>query len=100
MLCVTVTCKHEDEAEHIGRLLLEKKLVACANVFPVSSQFWWKGKIERRHEHMLSCKTVSEKLAAVQKEIKKLHSYELPVISVWDEKTTADVEKWIKGELA
>ena len=100
MLCVMVTCKDKAEAKHIGELLLEKKLVACVNVFPVSSMFLWKGKVERNEEYMISCKTVSEKLAEVQKEIKKSHSYDLPVISAWEEKTSVDVEKWIRGELS
>ena len=99
MLCVTVTCKNKGEAERVAGVLLEKRIVACVNLFPVSSVFLWKGKVEKAEEYMVSCKTVSEKLAAVQKEIKKLHSYDLPVISSWEEKTTADVEKWIRGEL-
>ena len=99
MLCVTITCKNKVEAEHIGGLLLRKKLVACANMFPVSSRYWWKGKVEQNEEYMVSCKTVKEKLAAVQKEMLKLHSYDLPVMSWREEKATADVEKWIKGEL-
>lgn len=99
MLCVTVTCKDKTEAEHIGERLLQKKLVACVNSFPVSSSFWWKGQLEKSEEHLLMCKTLSSRLASIQKEIKAIHSYDLPVISSWEEKTTKDVERWIKGEL-
>jgi periplasmic divalent cation tolerance protein len=38
--------KDEAEAEKLTRVLIEEKLVACVNYFPVNSVYRWKGNIE------------------------------------------------------
>ncbi len=40
-ILVMITTSSREEAEKIAIALLEKKLIACANIFgPVSSRFW------------------------------------------------------------
>jgi len=43
---IYITAPSLDEAEKIARRLLEKKIAACVNIFPIKSFFWWEGKIE------------------------------------------------------
>jgi len=43
---VYITNPTKKEAEKIARHLLEKHLIACANIFPIESFYWWKKKIE------------------------------------------------------
>ena len=45
MIVCYVTCKNKTEAKKISKHLLNKKLVACSNMFPVSSMYWWNKKI-------------------------------------------------------
>ena len=99
MFSVTITCKDKKEAEKIVWILLDKKLIACANLFPVESHYLWKGKRESSDEYVVSGKTLKGRFAAIEKEVKKAHSYDVPFISMHEEKTTEDVERWLQEEL-
>ena len=99
MLSVYVTCKDKKEARKIARALLEKKLIACANLFPVESHFLWHGKLDEASEMAILAKTTESKMDAIQEIIHHLHSYEVPVISSWTGKANAAAERWVEDEL-
>ncbi|MCS7274858.1 MAG: divalent-cation tolerance protein CutA, partial [Candidatus Bipolaricaulota bacterium] len=45
---VITTTASQDEAERIARALLEKRLAACVQIVgPITSFYWWQGKIEQ-----------------------------------------------------
>lgn len=75
-----MTCGSKEEAETIARTLLEHRLIACANIFPVFSVYIWKGTLEESPEYSALMKTETRKVAAVIEEVKRLHSYEVPDI--------------------
>lgn len=78
---VYVTVPSLSEAEKISQTLLNKKLVACANILPnVTSHYWWHEKIESDTELLIIFKTIKEKITAVIEEVKKLHTYDVPEI--------------------
>ena len=60
--------------------MLEKRLAACVNIFPIKSYFWWEGKIEAATEFALIVKTRSEKFTEIREEVKAMHSYSVPCI--------------------
>lgn len=76
---VLVTCGSIGEARKIGRAVVEKKLAACANIMRgVESIYRWKGKVERAREVLVAIKTTASRLRELEREVKRLHSYELP----------------------
>ncbi len=78
---VFITASSTEEAERIGRALVEKKLAACANVIGgVRSVYWWEGRVEEASEAMLVVKTRADKLNGLIDEARRLHSYEVPEI--------------------
>ena len=78
---IMVTASSKEEAEKIATTLLERKLIACANILgPVSSRFWWQGKIDLAEEYMIFMKTKRELFDQVADSVKQLHSYEVPEI--------------------
>ena len=78
---IMVTASSREEAEKIATTLLERKLIACANILgPVSSRFWWQGKIDSAEEYMIFMKTKRELFDQVADNVKQLHSYEVPEI--------------------
>jgi periplasmic divalent cation tolerance protein len=84
------------EAEKIGQCLVEEKLAACVNMFPIKSVYRWKGKIERANEVAMIIKTREELVDRAISRVKELHSYEVPAIVVLDiEKGLADFLRWI-----
>lgn len=79
-LFVYITASSKEEARVISKALLEKKLAACVNMFPINSMYWWNEKIEEALEFALIVKTKSEKLKKLKEEVKKVHSYEVPCV--------------------
>ena len=78
---VLVTASSRPEARRIARSLLEKRLVACANIVPgIESHYWWQGKLDCSREWLLILKTRRARFAAVEKLVKQLHSYQVPEI--------------------
>ena len=76
---VLVTCGSMGDARKIGRSVVEKKLAACANIVPkVESIYRWKGKVERAQEVLVVMKTTAGRLRELEREVKRLHSYEVP----------------------
>jgi periplasmic divalent cation tolerance protein len=76
---VLVTCASAAEARKIGRSVVEKKLAACANIVTgVESIFRWKGKMERAREVLVVIKTTAKRLRRLEREVKRVHSYEVP----------------------
>jgi periplasmic divalent cation tolerance protein len=81
-IVVLVTCGSAKEARKIARALVEGKLAACVSMVPsaVESIYRWKGQVESAKEFLLVIKTVRKRFAAVQAEVRRLHSYEVPEI--------------------
>jgi periplasmic divalent cation tolerance protein len=76
---VLTTLANLDEANRLGRILVEERLAACATVIPaVESIYSWKGKVETSSEAMLLLKTGAEQIAALEARLHQLHSYETP----------------------
>jgi len=75
-----MTCGSKEEADTIAKTLLEHRLIACANIFPVSSVYVWKETLEESQEYSAFMKTEKGKVTAVIEEVKRLHSYEVPDI--------------------
>ena len=76
---VLVTCASIAEARKIARSVVEKKLAACANIVAdVESIYRWKGNVERAREVLLVIKTTAVGVSELEREIKRMHSYDVP----------------------
>src|SRR5258707_5105427 len=76
---VLVTCGSIGEARTIGRGVVAKKLAACANIVTgVESIYRWKGKVERAREVLVVIKTTAPRLPDLEREVNRLHSYDVP----------------------
>jgi len=59
--------------------VVEKKLAACANIVAgVDSIYRWKGKVERAREVLVVMKTTVGRLRELEREVKRMHSYDVP----------------------
>lgn len=96
MILLYVTCKDKTEAKKIVRMLLKKRLIACANLFPINSMYEWKGKIVDGREVVLVGKTTNGKADAAEKAIMRIHSYECPCIMRIPVKANKEFEGWIE----
>lgn len=101
-LLIYITTKDTNEAEHIGKKLIEEHLAACVNIFDkIKSIYRWNGKICEDNEAVLIVKSIDINLSKIVKRVKELHSYTcpciiaLPVIGGND-----DFLDWVKKEVS
>lgn len=80
MILIYIVCGNKKEADKIARAVLKKHLAACANIFPISSTYWWQGKLVSDKEVVLILKTIKKNFSKIKIEVKKLHSYQAPAI--------------------
>ncbi len=99
MIVVYITCKNAKEAKKIGKAMVEKKLAACANYFPVNSVYEWEGKLQEDNEFVLLLKTVDENFGKVREEVKKMHSYEVPCILKINVEANNEYGEWVKRQI-
>ena len=83
--------------EKIAKTLVDQKLIACANFFPVESTYRWKNKLCEDKEFALIMKTRENLYEKVEKRLKELHPYEIPAIVSYEIKEgSKDYLSWIK----
>jgi len=96
---VYVTAKSRAEARKLATLMLDMRLAACANIFPIESIYWWKGKMENSREVALIFKTTAVRVRRLVRELRKAHSYAVPCIVTWPiQEGNSDYLKWISDE--
>lgn len=95
---IYITCKNQKEAQRIAKIIVDKKLAACANIFPkIQSYYHWQGKKVWDKESVLILKTKNLKVQKIIKEVKKIHSYTTPCILVFGIKEgNLDYFKWLR----
>ncbi|MCC5831434.1 MAG: divalent-cation tolerance protein CutA [Chlamydiales bacterium] len=75
------TCGNLDEARQVARYLVEKNLVACANIIPwIESIFLWNEELDTAQETKVIFKTKASQFEAVKEAILARSKYEVPEI--------------------
>jgi periplasmic divalent cation tolerance protein len=76
---VLTTAANSEEAERLGRILVEERLAACATLIPgAQSIYRWQGRVESTAEALLLLKTGPEQLDRLEARLHELHSYDSP----------------------
>jgi periplasmic divalent cation tolerance protein len=96
---VLITCPR-DKAEAMARIILEKRVAACVNIFSqVISLYWWEDKIVSDTESFLIVKTKEDSIGRLQEIVKENHPYDIPeIIFIPITKGNQDYLEWIKKE--
>jgi len=99
LMLVLCNCPDPETAARIGRLLVERRLAACANVLaPVRSIYRWQGKVETSEETPLLVKSSQARVAEVEVAIRESHPYELPEILSLPASALPDYLAWVEAE--
>jgi periplasmic divalent cation tolerance protein len=100
MSVVSVYCifASAEEAERIGRTVVEESLAACINILsPCRSIYRWQGEIDTAEETPAILKTTAEAADALISRIAGLHSYDVPCIAVWPiDKLLLSYADWVE----
>jgi len=78
---IYMTAGSLEEAEKIGKALVEERLAACVNIIErMHSFYWWEGKVQEDHEVVMIAKTTQPLVQALVEKVQSLHSYSVPCI--------------------
>lgn len=96
---IYTTTADTDQAERLAEQLLDRRLIACANVFEINSVYRWKGDIMKDDEVGVLLKTKGENVDSVISAVEELHPYEVPCALALDiQSGSEDYLEWIRDE--
>ena len=79
MLIAFTTFANEEDAARVARVLVEERLVACANLLPgARSLYRWGGKVADEREVVVLMKTRKQDWTAFLSRLHDLHPYDTP----------------------
>lgn len=90
------TYPDEATAQQIAGHLLDRRLIACANIFSIESAYWWQGAVRQEGEWVAVLKTQLELETLVEQEIQKIHPYEVPCVLRFEVRANGAYEDWIR----
>jgi len=90
-----------EEAERIGRAMVDERLAACINILgPVHSIYRWKGAVESAEEVAAIFKTTEESAGLLITRIAALHSYDVPCVVAWPiDKILGGYAGWVENSV-
>ena len=98
-IVVLTTCPDTASAEQLARLLLEERLVACAQLEPIRSLYRWEGKLCDDGEVRLLLKTRRPLLEALEATLRAHHPYTTPQLLAFPiDSGSADYLAWLAQE--
>jgi len=102
VVSVYVLFANAEEAERIGRTVVEQRLAACINILgPVRSIYRWQGAVETSNEVAGILKTTQAQADALVTRVAELHSYDVPCIVTWPiDKVLANYADWVEQNVA
>jgi len=99
MIIVYITCSGPEEAKNIAQALVNAKLAACANYFPIKSLYKWEGEMKNDDETVLLVKSEDSKFNEIKKKVIAIHSCKLPCILKFNAEANNQFEKWVGDQV-
>ena len=91
----------EEDAARVARVLVEERLVACANLLPgARSLYRWEGRVADERECLVLLKTRKQDWTALLSRLHELHPYETPeLIAVRIAAGAPKYLQWLEAQL-
>ena len=99
LLIFYVPCPHAESAQELVSHLLSKRLIACGNIIPSNSIYFWEGSYSNENEWIAILKSVSELSDILETSIKEIHPYDTPAIVSWHANCNIEYLEWVKSQL-
>lgn len=81
-VAVVTTVGARADAQRIASELVQRRLVACAQISEIESVYRWNGDVVQEPEWRLLLKTRASMTTAVMDALRALHPYRLPALHV------------------
>lgn len=80
-LTVLTTTDAQEAAGALAESAVNARVAACAQIVgPITSVYWWEGKVQREQEWQIIFKTTAELYDALETHIKAEHTYDVPEV--------------------
>lgn len=99
MIMFYVTYPNQASAHEMVDELMDEKLIACGNIFPIQSSYFWDDDINKDAEFVSLLKTSYRNAPHVEKFIEDHHDYEVPCIIRWEFSCNIKYEKWLRSNI-
>jgi periplasmic divalent cation tolerance protein len=100
IIVVYLTYPDEKTAQRIGNILLKERLIACFNLFPIKSGYWWENRVVNEREIVGILKTTKKNWSKLVKRIKAMHPYKVPCILKFEVVANEDYFNWIRESVS
>lgn len=94
-----ITLDSEEMAKKISLDLIENRLAACTNIFPVSSVYRWDGEIQQDREAILIVKTKSGMREKIEACMKRHINYTNCIAEIDVESINPAYGSWLTSEV-
>jgi periplasmic divalent cation tolerance protein len=94
-----ITLNSIEEAQKIGRALLEKQVAVCVNWFPITCAYRWEGQITEEPEVVLIVKTHSGLYETIEKVIRDHISYTNFIAELSPSSVNQSFLNWLNQEV-
>lgn len=98
---VVTAAETETDAQTVARAVVEQRLAGCAQIVgPITSVFWWQGRIEMAEEWLCLIKSRHDLYAALEQAILAVHPYDVPeILAIPVASGSQEYLRWLDGEL-
>ncbi len=90
-----ITFPDKKAADTLCRGLIRDKKIACANILPINSIYFWQEKIQDDTEWVAICKTMPHLVDALMAEVESRHPYEVPCIWHFSVSANPAYAQWV-----
>ena len=99
---VFITASSNEEAEKLGRMVVESRLAACANIVSgIRSIFRWDNQVTVENECLMIIKTTLQRYSELEAVIRQHHSYTVPeIIALPIVAGSVSYLDWVRSETA
>ena len=96
-----ITFPNEEEARAIAETLVERRLVACAQILgPIESRYVWRGVVNVDSERLMLAKTRESLFQRVADVVENAHSYECPqIVAIAIDCVSPKYESWLEEQI-
>ena len=101
LVCVQTTLDDPQAAQSFAKGLVEARLAACVHITVIGSVYRWQGQVELAEEHLLTIKTLANKVEALEAHLRTHHPYDEPEFIVLPvEHASAGYGAWVADSVA
>ncbi|MEM0980271.1 MAG: divalent-cation tolerance protein CutA [Cyanobacteria bacterium P01_H01_bin.58] len=96
---ILVTIDTQEAAQEVAQILVQERLAACVNIFPVHSIYIWEGEVQQAGEWQMIIKTDRSKFAEIELKLGEVHPYDVPeMIALPIQQGTSAYLAWLTAQ--